>query len=57
MDDQVAKNAGGKNEGKPHHVIENACRKISVSCLATMLMKINWLKWSRHDVFDYKASY
>jgi hypothetical protein len=31
--------------------------KISVYGLATMLMKINELKWPRHDVHDNKASY
>jgi hypothetical protein len=27
MDDHVEKNAGGKNEGKSHDVVENTCRK------------------------------
>jgi hypothetical protein len=42
MGDQVAKNAGGKNEGKLHHVIENTCRK-NVSFMAC------------HDFYENKA--
>jgi hypothetical protein len=39
--DRALKNAGGKNEGKFHYVIENTCRK-------------NVSLWAFHDVDENK---
>jgi len=45
-----------KNEGKSHDVIENKCRKMSISGYATMFMKTNTLYLLCHDVVENKYS-
>jgi hypothetical protein len=46
------KNAGAKNEGMFHDVIENKTGKIAVLGLSKMLMKIKKLEGSFQDLDD-----
>jgi hypothetical protein len=41
----------------PAMLLKTRVEKMSVSWLATMLMKISELKWPRHDIYDNKATY
>ena len=38
-------------------LLKTHVEKMSVSRFATMLMRINELKWPRHDIYDNKATY
>jgi hypothetical protein len=49
------KTRGEKMKVSPTMSLKTHVEKMSVSWLATMLMKINELNWQRHDVYDNKA--
>jgi hypothetical protein len=53
----LEKNAGGKNEGFSHYVIENKQRQISETCLAIISMKTMHIEDACHYIDENKGSY